>query len=259
MAAAAPELSAVVLCYRAEENAHRVIDPLHEQLEGSGLPYELILVANYWPEHDDRTPDVVREFAAARSSVRAVAQSKAGDAGWDLRSGLSLAHGSHLVFLDGDGQVDVDDVIETYRCLVETGADIVKGRRAVREDGTARTITSLVYNAMFRVLFGTRGLWDVNGQPKGMTRAAYAALDLRSDDWFIDAEIVLKGRELGLRIVERPVRFRANVGRKSLVGWDTVWEFLVNMARWRFGSHPARFKSRPELYPGSSSVPDRAP
>ena len=128
--------------------------------------------------------------------------------GWDLRSGLDVAGGSYLVYLDGDGQVATHDALEVYRRLRETGADVVKGRREVREDGSVRTLTSLGYNLLFRILFRTAPLWDVNGQPKGLTRAAYERLDLRTDDWFTDAEIVLKARAAGLEIVEVPVRFR---------------------------------------------------
>ena len=102
-----------------------------------------------------------------------------------------------------------------------------------------RTLTSVGYNLLFRLLFHTAPLWDINGQPKGFTRATYEQLDLRTDDWFTDAEIVLKARATGLEIVEVPVRFRSRQTSSSLVGIGTVWEFLVNMARWRLGRHNA--------------------
>jgi hypothetical protein len=158
--------------------------------------------------------------------------------GWDLRSGLNAARGSILVYLDGDGQVSTHDAIAVYRRMKESGADVVKGRR-VREDGSVRTLTSLAYNLVFRLLFRTGPLWDVNGQPKGLTRAAYERLDLQTDDWFTDAEIVLKARTARMEIVELPVRFVPRRTRGSLVGPGTVWEFLVNMVRWRLGRHHA--------------------
>ena len=178
-------------------------------------------------------------FAREHSHVTMVSRPKAGGMGWDLRSGLGVAGGSYLVYLDGDGQVSTHDALEVYRRLRETGADVVKGRREVREDGSVRTLTSLGYNLLFRILFRTAPLWDVNGQPKGLTRAAYERLDLRTDDWFTDAEIVLKAKAAGMEIVEVPVRFRPRRTPESLVGTGTVWEFLVNMVRWRLGRHPA--------------------
>jgi hypothetical protein len=160
--------------------------------------------------------------------------------GWDLRCGLDAARGSFLVYLDGDGQVSTRDALRVYRHLRKTGADVAKGRREVREDGSVRTLTSLGFNLLFRLLFRCGPLWDINGQPKGLTRAAYERLDLRTDDWFTDAEIVLKARTGGMEIVELPVRFAERRTTGSHVGPGTVWEFLVNMARWRLGRHPAQ-------------------
>jgi hypothetical protein len=121
--------------------------------------------------------------------------------GWDLRSGLAVARGRFLVAIDGDAQNPVADVLAAYEVLRASGADVVKGRRVARWDGPYRRIVSLVYNVAFRLLFGTAGLWDINNKPKGLTREAYERLDLRSDDWFVDAELVLRARRRGMRIV----------------------------------------------------------
>jgi hypothetical protein len=229
----------VVLCYRAEEQARRVVIPLYDELERAGVPYELILVANYWSP-EDRTPAVVEELAYGRDTIRILAEPKQGDMGWDFRSGLREAQGSFLVVIDGDGQVPTRYALDIYRLLKESGAAVAKGRRFVREDGSVRTITSLAYNLFFRLLFRTRGLWDVNGRPKGLTRDAYERLALTTDDWFTDAEILLKARRHGLPVAELPVRFLVNDARGSFVGVDTVWEFIRNMIVWRLGRHPAQ-------------------
>lgn len=234
-----PHLSAIVLCYRSEGALRDLAEPLHAVLAAQGERYELILVANFWPGGSDRTPEAAAAFAREHPHVRVVARPKAGAMGWDLRSGLEIARGERLVYLDGDGQVPPESALTVVDALRERGADVAKGRRRPREDGSIRTFTSFGFNALFRLLFGTRGLWDINGQPKAMTRAAYERLDLRTDDWFTDAEIVLKARALGLRIVEVPVRFGPRRIPGSNVGFGTVWEFIVNMARWRLGRHPA--------------------
>ncbi len=233
-----PELSVVVLAYRAEERTGDVVVPLYDLLEAEGISYELIVVANYW-SGDDSTPVVAAALARGRDAIRVVAQPKRGDMGWDMRSGLAAAGGRFLVIIDGDGQVPVEYALEAYRRLRTAGAPIVKGRRYLREDGSVRTVVSLGFNALFWLLFRTRGLWDVNGRPKGMTREAYEQLDLQTDDWFTDAELLLKARRLGLEVHEFPVRFLVNPARASFVGPATVWEFLRNMALTRLGRHPA--------------------
>jgi glycosyltransferase involved in cell wall biosynthesis len=230
-----PELSVIVLCYQADEAIHRVIDPLYDQLEASGIAYELLLVANQWPDRPDPTGRVVEAFATDHEdTVRTVIKEKQGAMGWDMRSGLAAAAGDYLVVIDGDAQNPVDDVLKMYRGMRATGVDVMKGRRIARFDGPYRRVISTVYNLAFALLFGTRGIWDVNGKPKGLTRAAYEALELESDDWFIDAEIVLSARRQGLAVAELPVVFHRNDERDSFVRPTAILEFLGNMARQRF-------------------------
>lgn len=228
-----PELSVIILCYRAGESIRVVVDPLYEQLQGLGVPFELVLVANFWPGQDDPTPAVVREFASSRPEVVVISDEKRGAMGWDMRSGLAAARGEYLVVMDGDAQNPVDDPKRMYDLMKASGADVMKGRRVLRQDGSRRVLISLAYNVLFLLLFRTFGLWDINGKPKGLTRAAYSALELTSDDWFIDAEIVLKARAAGLRIEEMQVVFLENPERSSFVKLSAILEFLRNMLRYR--------------------------
>ena len=224
----------IVLCYQARESLHRVVDPLYDQLEAADVAYELILVANQWPDRPDPTDRVVQEFAIHHERVRAVVEEKRGAMGWDMRSGLAAASGRYMIVIDGDAQNPVEDVLRMYRRLKETGVDVMKGRRIARFDGPYRRAVSFVYNLAFMLIFRTRGIWDVNGKPKGLTRAAYEALDLQSDDWFIDAEIVLSARRRGLVVAELPVVFHRNDERASFVRPAAVLEFARNMVRQRF-------------------------
>lgn len=228
------DLSVIVLCYRAGEALPQVVEPLYAQLERSGLSFELVLVANYWADAGDPTPAIAEDFARRHERVACVTEPKRGGMGWDMRSGLAAASGQVLVVLDGDAQNPVGDVLRIYRHLRDSGADVVKGRRFLRHDGFYRRLVSITYNVAFRLFFRTRGLWDINGKPKALTREAYERLDLRSDDWFIDAEIVLKAREQGLRISELPVEFFRNAERESFVDVRAIGEFAVNMVRRRF-------------------------
>jgi glycosyltransferase involved in cell wall biosynthesis len=225
-----PALSAIVLGYRAGHSLTGVVDQLSEQLAEGRIDFEIVVVANFdSPPGDDETPAVAARLAARNPRVRVVALPKQGGMGWDMRSGLEAARGAFRLVIDGDGQNPVEDVLRAYEMHLSTGADLVKGRRSVRGDGPARKVMSVVYNALFLLLFGTRGLGDINGKPKGITDSALDRMNLRSDDWFIDAEIVLEARRLELQIAELPVRFQENRHRASFVNWKTVLEFIRNM------------------------------
>ena len=64
--------------------------------------------------------------------------------------------------------------------------------------------------------------------PKFWRREVSGALQLTCRDWFIDPEIMIKARYLGLRVREVPVHYWPRIGGRSGVRIRTVWEFLRN-------------------------------
>jgi len=234
---AAPDLSAIVLGYRAGASLEPLVRRLRESLAASGHSFEIVLVANYHEGADDETPAVAERLAQDLSVTRVVARPKEGGMGWDLRSGLDAAAGEVLVVIDGDGQYATDDVVVAFERLRETGSAIAKGRRASRGDGLYRRIVTTGFNLAFALLFPRRGVWDVNGKPKAITRPAYERLRLTSDDWFLDAELILEAHRLGMKVCEFPVVYSEGA-RASFVKPGAILEFARHMLRYRFTGRP---------------------
>lgn len=229
-----PELSVVVLCYRSGGAARSFAARLGKTLLDAGIDnYQLVLVGNYVDGSGDTTPDVVRELAAGDPRIVCSAVVKQGMMGWDLRSGLALATGEYLAVIDGDGQVLVEDLVRVYRLLRERGLDLAQTYRKQRGDGLKRKLFSLGLNGLFHLLFPGLPVRDINAKPKILTRAAFERMTLQSDDWFIDAEILIEARRLGLRIGEIETEFLGLTGRRSFVNMAAVFEFLRNLLRYR--------------------------
>jgi glycosyltransferase involved in cell wall biosynthesis len=229
-----PSLSLVVLCYRSEEFAPVFAQRAIDALEGAGIAsYELILVANHVEGSDDPTPGIVTEFAAKHPRVRCSTQVKKGWMGWDMRSGLEMARGDYIGVIDGDGQMPVSDVAALYR-LIETGSyGLVKTYRITRGDAFSRKLISTVYNTCFRILFPGLHSRDINSKPKLMTREFYELTDLRSDGWFVDAEIMIEARRHKIRLGEVPTHFVGLTGRRSFVGLAAIFEFIRELIVYR--------------------------
>lgn len=227
-------LSVVVLCYRAEGAARFVAANIARVLLEAGIDdYQLVLVGNYVAGEGDTTPDVVRELAAGDPRIVCSAVEKQGMMGWDLRSGLALATGEHLAFIDGDGQVLVEDLVRIYRLLRAEGLDLAMTYRRQRGDGFKRKLFSLGLNGLFHLLFPRLPVRDINAKPKVLTRSAYERLTLQSNDWFIDAEILIQARRLGFRIGETETEFLGLTGRRSFIRMAAVFEFVRNLLRYR--------------------------
>ena len=167
--------------------------------------------------------------------------------GWDLRSGLRLTRGSYVGFIDGDGQMPIEDVGKLYELISSGDFDLVKTYRVRRADGWKRRVLTTMYNLIFRILFPRLNARDMNAKPKIMRRAAYESMILEASGWFIDAEIMIESNRLSLRIGEIPTEFRQLRRRASFVSFRAVFEFLWNLLRSRFRAYRRRPPFRPDL------------
>lgn len=228
------EFSIAVLCYGAGSDIVPFVEALHEIMSLYAPPWEIVLVGNYWPDRPGETPRIVRGLAARLERVRALVEPKEGGMGWDMKMGLDACRGRYIGVIDGDGQFPVEAIFSCFAKIEMDDLDFVKTYRVYRSDGLYRKVISSLYNTVFRLLFPAyRGYRDANAKPKILRREAYERMDLRSTDWFLDAEIVLEALQLGLRLYEIPIRFKSLRGRESFVRPGAIFEFAKNLIRYR--------------------------
>jgi glycosyltransferase involved in cell wall biosynthesis len=224
------------LCYRSEE---AIIDFAKEaqQLAASLTnSYEIVLVGNYFEDSDDRTKDFVQQLAKEDNHFKAVCKPKEGMMGWDMREGLKNGSGKYLCVIDGDGQFPIDSIAQCYKEIKTGNYGLVKTYRSVRNDGIYRKTISMVYNLLFTILFPYVKAKDINSKPKIITRKVYEEMKLTSDDWFIDAEIMINIGKMKIPIHEFPIEFKELNDRKSFVKVAAIFEFIRNLIQFRFGN-----------------------
>ena len=229
------ELSVVVLCYHSENIIEKFVEQLISELTELNVIYELVLVANYDKNSDDNTPVLAAQLAQKYNSIKVLAHEKEGGMGWDMRSGLSAATGKYIAVIDGDAQMPASDIPIVYGVIKFGKYDLVKTYRAKRYDGFVRTFLSDMYNILFRLFFSPSfPVRDINSKPKIFTKIAYQKMNLRSNDWFTDAEIMIQAFSQQLKIAEISTVFYKNERKTSFVGFKTVWEFMFNLVKYRF-------------------------
>ena len=224
-----PEISLVILCYRTGQSLVSIVNGVVAQLDRITSDWEIVLVGNYVEGVPDDTPAVVRAIAAGDSRIKTVTRVKKGMMGWDARSGLEAAAGETIALIDGDGQVPPEDIVKVYQKLLSENLDMVKTYRAERHDGLYRRLVSNIYNLIFKILFPGFDVQDVNSKPKIFTRGCFEKLNLLSDDWFLDAEIMIQARRLNIKLGEVPSKFYPLPGRKSFVRGIHILEFFKNL------------------------------
>lgn len=231
-----PKLSLVILCYQSGFFVNQFVRSVQQVLDAeNNITYELVLVANYREGQEliDKTPNIAKKLAVKDSRIQVVAKEKEGMMGWDVRAGLNAARGRVVAFIDGDGQVDPHDVVKAYKDLVGGGFDMVYAERISRGDGLLRVSISSIFNVLMRLLFPKIPAHDINGKPKIFTADALKQLKLSSDNWFIDAEIIIQATYRNLKMHSIKTTFHENIHRGSFVRVGTLFEFLVDMMKYR--------------------------
>ena len=245
----------VVLAYRSGETLREFVDSLVTLLNREEAEWELVLVGNHFAGDRDQTPGIVKELAKCHPRIKAVTRIKKGMMGWDMKSGLEATTGKTLAVIDGDGQMPCEDVIRIYRKLIDERLDLAKTYRTKREDGLYRTTISFVYNIIFKILFPGLMSRDINSKPKIMTREVYNRMNLNSDGWFVDAEIMILARRMKLNIGELETGFRCLINRLSFVKPSSIFEFIANLVWYRILEYGYWFKRKKQVLdaPGHKS------
>ncbi len=229
-----PDLSVVVLCYKTEGELMSFCAQLRRELLEMEINFEIVLVANY-DEPSDPTPAFAEKFASENPQTIVISQLKKGRMGWDMRSGLMKATGKYIAVIDGDGQMPVSDIPVVYQVIKTGRFDLVKTFRIRRYDGIYRLLLSKIYNLIFQILYQpSTPVLDINSKPKMISREAFEKMNLVSDDWFTDAEMMIEAQRLQLRICQIATVFLKNERRPSMVGLTTIFEFIGNLIYYRF-------------------------
>lgn len=230
-------ISLVLLFYNEEENVVKVVDDLSSALEEAGFDFSLILVDNGSRDH---TPDLIQDLTKENQRLQKVTVERNLGFGWGVINGLAAAQGDWVGYMGGDGQVDPGDVVKLLE-LRNSGFDLIKVRRTLRQDGFIRAWISNVYVMMVCLFFGL-SFYDINATPRIFRRKWLAKLGLMSRDWFLDAELMIKSKSLGLTVREMPIIFLKRGGGSSNVSPGTIIEFLKNIFRYRFGKELKKWK-----------------
>jgi dolichol-phosphate mannosyltransferase len=214
--------------YNEAENAERVIKEIGATLEHVSIPYEILCVSN---NSTDGTDEILDRLAVTDARIRPIHLPMKGY-GIAVIHGLNAAEKDLVTIVSGDGQVSPRDILTAYKVMENSNVDIVRARRVERRDGVFRIFQSSVYNVLLKTLFALPG-WDFNSPPKVIKREFVRRLNLQSQDWFVDPEIMIKTKYLRGSVAEAKVTYGKRAAGAGKVKLSTACEFFKNMIIWR--------------------------
>ncbi|SRR5258706_10064198 len=192
-----PSVSLVIPMFNEEENIEHAVAFAVDALERHAGDYEIVVVDD---ASEDRSPEIVASLAAANPRIRVQRHEVNRKLGASLKTGFAAARKDLVLYMDADLPFDPDVVGRAIQALLVTRADLIAGYRLDRTtEGFRRTVYSYLYNSLIGLLFG----WphrDINFSFKLMRREVLEAIDLRAEGSLIDAELIVKARNLGFVI-----------------------------------------------------------
>lgn len=230
-----PDLSLVIPCFNEAASVRNTTTNLIRSLRETTEDFELVLVNNGSTDH---TGDIIDELISEGAPVVKETVDANQGYGYGVLRGLRRCRGRIIGFMCADGQIAPQEVARLYEfASVATTPRLFKVRRRFRMDGWQRQVVSTIYNLTARVLIGDLGTMDINANPKMLPREYLEQMNLQSKDWFLDAEVMLKSKQLGLGVFELNVLGQMRLEGASHVRSAAVWEFIVNLLKYRLTRH----------------------
>src|SRR5436305_8456914 len=251
---ARPSVSLVIPRFNEEENIEHAVDFAVDALERHAGDYEIVVVDD---ASQDRSPEIVARLAAANPRIRMLRHAVNRKLGATLKTGFAAARQDLVLYMDADLPFDPDVVGRAIQALLVTRADLIAGYRLDRTtEGFRRTVYSYLYNSLIGLLFG----WphrDINFSFKLIRREVLEAIELKSEGSLIDAELIVKAKNLGFVIQPLGLdRFPRTRGRSTLSSPAVILKIFREL----FALYPEmRRPRRRQPAPAEASEPAPAP
>jgi glycosyltransferase involved in cell wall biosynthesis len=214
-----PSVSLVIPMFNEEENIEHALTCAVLALEQHAGDWEVLVVDD---ASTDRSAGIVRERSAAEPRIRLLQHEVNQKLGATIRTGFDAATKDLVLYMDADLPFDPDALGRAISAMRVTRADVVAGYRLDRTmEGFRRTVYSYFYNLLIGLLFG----WphrDINFSFKLLRREVLEAIELRSQGSLIDAELIVKAKNLGFVIQQLGLDYFPRTRGRSTLSSPTV-------------------------------------
>jgi O-antigen/teichoic acid export membrane protein len=235
-----PEVSLIIPTYNGGPTLSDVVASATRTLQRLERSYELIVVS------DGTTDGSVRFLGQTDDQhVHFVHYEKRHGKGIALRVGMTRARGRYVAFMDGDGDLNADELIEFLALMDLYEPDMVIGSKrhplSTVSYPVSRRMMSWGYQQLVRILFGL----NVRDTQTGMKLIRRDVLDsvlprMLEKRYAFDLEFLVVARRLGFsRVFEAPVRI--DYGFSSTISSRAVVRILLDTAAIFYRRYILRF------------------
>jgi glycosyltransferase involved in cell wall biosynthesis len=203
-------LSVIVPVFNEAQTIGNVILGLKTVLQGQVLGYEIIVV-------DDGSTDKSAEIAKNQGAKILSSKTHMGK-GYAMRLGFSKARGEITATMDSDGSHNPEELTLLLAPIIEGQADLVIGSRLfLRKPASGRALNESgirLFNLLIKVFTGI-SVSDSQSGYRVLTSKVLKSLSLKSVEYEIESEMLVKAARKNFRIKEVPVTYVQRTYGKS--------------------------------------------
>ncbi|MFA5572085.1 MAG: glycosyltransferase family 2 protein [Crenarchaeota archaeon] len=203
-------LSIIIPVYNEELTIGNIIDRTNIAARRIGLPYEIIVV-------NDLSYDKSLQVAIKRK-IRVYSLTKHLGKGYALRAGFAQAKGDIIITIDSDGSHWPEELHELLAPVLSGKADMVVGSRYMNHKRVeARKLNKFgvrIFNYLIQ-LFTNVTITDSQSGYRAMKREVLSKQRLKSEEYEIESEMLVKAVKAGFRISEVPITFEQRTYGRS--------------------------------------------
>jgi glycosyltransferase involved in cell wall biosynthesis len=210
-------LSIIIPVYNEELTIGDIIDRVKAVAPQVGLETELIVV-------DDHSYDHSLEVASKRG-VKLYSLIQHSGKGFALRAGFAKTSGDVIVTIDSDGSHRPEELPEVLAPILNGHADLVIGSRYLNHKHVAaRRLNAFgvrLFNYSIQLLTGV-AITDSQSGFRAMKREVLKSQTLKSGEYEIESEMLVKTAKKEFRIAEVPISFEQRTYGRS--GVDPLFD-----------------------------------
>ena len=203
-------LSIIIPVYNEELTIGNIIDRTKTVVQQMGLASEIIVVNDH---SHDRSLEV-----AKRHSAQVFTLKEHLGKGYALRAGFAKAKGDIIVTIDSDGSHWPEELPEVLAPVIAGKADMVIGSRYMdHKKVAARKLNAFgvhIFNYLIQTLTGV-DITDSQSGYRAMKRQVLEGQDLKSGEYEIESEMLVKTAKAGFRVGEVPITFEQRTYGRS--------------------------------------------
>jgi len=206
------KVSIIVPCYNEEETIVEVVN----EIRNLKLDHEKEIIVI-----DDGSTDQSLSIISSFDDIKLIQHESNRGKGVAIRTGIINASGDILIIQDADLEYHPIDIPQLLKPILEGKADVVLGSRfqgKMKSMKKSHLLGNKFLSYVISILFGQK-ITDVMTGYKVFRRKVFDDLEIKSNDFRIEVELVSKILEKKYRIVEVPINYTYREKGESKITW----------------------------------------